>query len=116
MDIFALEVPYGYYKAKVEIVDHTSMRKGEYLFEINTITPKDGLLLSDIELCSRITPDTLQSIYHKNGLKVVPNPRRIFDVLQPMLYFYVELNNLSYGWKINRMNGYKNLPPNAILT
>ncbi|HES59629.1 MAG TPA: GWxTD domain-containing protein, partial [Caldithrix sp.] len=96
VDIFTIEVPYGYYKAKVEVFDNTSLKKGEYLFEINTITPENGLFLSDIELCSKISQDTVKSIYFKNGLKVVPNPRRTFDVLQPMLYFYVETNNLSY--------------------
>lgn len=105
IDIFAIEVPYGSYKAKSEIVDNTSLKKGEYLIEINTITPEEGLLLSDIELCTKIVPDTIKSIYHKNGLKVVPNPRRIFDVLQPMLYFYVELNNLSHD--INQQNQYE---------
>ncbi|MEJ2542772.1 MAG: hypothetical protein P8Y99_01765 [Calditrichaceae bacterium] len=96
IDVFTLEVPYGSYTAKVEILDNTSLKKGEYLFKINTITPKDGLFLSDVELCNKIGMDTSKSLYYKNGLKVVPNPRRVYDLLQPMLYFYVELNNLSF--------------------
>ena len=97
VDIFLLEVPYGAYKARLEIQDNNSSKKGEYLFDIKTVEPKKELSLSDIELCSHLSVDTTKSLYFKNGLKVVPNPRKIYDVLQPMLYFYVEINNLSYN-------------------
>jgi GWxTD domain-containing protein len=97
VDIFAMEVPYGKYKAILDIVDNTSMKKGQYIFEFNTIQPAENLFLSDIELCSSIKMDTVKSsLYYKNGLSVIPNPRRTFDILQPMLYFYVELNNLEF--------------------
>ena len=105
IDIFAIEVPYGSYKAKIEIHDNTSLNKGEYLFDIKTITPEEGLFLSDIELCSNIGIDTTKSLYYKNGLKVVPNPCRIYDILQPMFYFYVELNNLSFD--VTQQNQYE---------
>ena len=96
IDVFPVAIPYGSYKAKVQIHDNTSQKNGEYLFEINTISPVDDIFISDIELCSSIIFDTTQSIYHKNGLRVIPNPRRIYDFMQPMLYFYIELNNLSF--------------------
>lgn len=97
VDIFLLEVPYGTYKAKLEIQDNSSLKKGEYIFDVKTIEPSADLSLSDIEICSHLSVDTSKSIYFKNGLKVVPNPRKIYDILQPMLYFYVEINNLSYN-------------------
>lgn len=96
VDVFMLEVPYGTYRAKLEIQDNTSLKKGEYIFDINTLKPINELFLSDIELCTKIEYDTTKSLYYKNGLNVIPNPRNIYDVLQPMLYFYVELNNLNY--------------------
>ena len=105
IDIFSIELPYGSYKAKIRILDNTSLRKGEYLFDLKTISPEKGLFLSDIELCSNIAMDTTKSIYYKNGLKVVPNPRRIYDIYQPMLYFYIELNNLSYD--VSQQNQYE---------
>lgn len=96
VDIFSLQIPYGSYKAKLQINDNFSMKNGQYLFEFQTIEPSEELFLSDIELCSSVNRDTSQSLYSKNGLKVVPNPRRTYDLLQKMLYFYVEINNLSY--------------------
>jgi len=39
----------------------------------------------------------MESKFSKNNLNVIPHPRRTFDILQPMLYFYVELNNLSFS-------------------
>ncbi len=96
IDIFSIELPYGSYKAKIQILDNTSLKKGKFIFDLKTINPEEGLFLSDIELCSNIGMDTTKSIYCKNGLKVIPNPRRIYDIYQPMLYFYIELNNLSH--------------------
>lgn len=96
VDIFTAEIPYGTYSAKIQIVDNSSQLKGEYILDIATIRPKETVFLSDIELCSQITRDTTKSMFYKNQLKVVPNPRKVFDILQPMLYYYVEINNLPF--------------------
>lgn len=96
VDIFSVEVPYGEYQAKLQMVDNTSKLKGEYNLDIKTMRPSDSLFLSDIELCSNIARDTTKNIFYKNQLRVIPNPRRVYDVLQPMLYYYVEINKLSY--------------------
>ncbi len=97
VDIFAFYLPYGKYKARVQTVDKTSRQKGEYVFDLNTIRTKPGIFLSDLEFCQDIkkSQDTSDRFY-KNGLRVVPNPRGVFDILEPMLYFYVELNNLPF--------------------
>lgn len=96
VDIFNLQLPYGTYKTKIEMKDVNSMRRGEYLMELTTIKPADTLQFSDIELCSELRRDTANSMFSKNQLRVVPHPRRVFDLLNPMLYFYVEVNNLSH--------------------
>jgi GWxTD domain-containing protein len=96
VDIFSVEIPYGEYRAKLQMVDNTTKLKGEYILDIKTIKPSDSLFLSDIELCSHVSRDTTRNIFYKNQLQVVPNPRRVFDMLQPMLYYYVEINKLSY--------------------
>ncbi len=96
VDIFTLILPYGKYKAKVNLVDNVSNRNGEYVFDLNTIRPKDQLFLSDIEYCIELKKAAEKDRFYKNGLRIVPNPRSVFDVLQPMLYFYFELNNLSF--------------------
>jgi GWxTD domain-containing protein len=96
VDIFKIEVPYGKYKATMQIIDNNANLKGEYVLDVETIKPDEKVFLSDIELCSHVSRDTSQNMFYKNQLKVVPNPRKIFDILQPMLYYYVELNNLPY--------------------
>lgn len=96
VDIFPMEVPYGDYRAKLQIIDNHSLVKGEYILDVKTIKPSVSIFLSDIELCSHVSKDTVNSIFYKNQLRVIPNPRRVFDLLQPMLYYYVEINNLPY--------------------
>lgn len=97
VDIFSFYLPYGKYKASVQMIDKTSKQKGEYVFDLNTIRTKSGVYLSDLEFCQDIqkSQDKTDRFY-KNGLRVVPNPRGVFDILEPMLYFYVELNNLPF--------------------
>ncbi len=97
VDIFSFELPYGVYQAKVRMEDHQSGLRGEYILELHTIQPGEKIYFSDIEFCNELKRDDGNTIYNKNKLKVVPNPRRVYDVLQPMLYFYVELHNLPYS-------------------
>ncbi len=97
VDIFSFELPYGTYQAKVQIKDNNSNRSGDYIMEVTTLKPLKDLLLSDIELCSSIQRDTTHNMFYKNGLKIIPNPTAVFDILHPMLYYYIELNHLSYS-------------------
>lgn len=97
VDVFAFYLPYGNYKASVRLVDKTTKQKGEYVFDLNTIRTKPGIYLSDLEFCQDIKKSQNKNDrFYKNGLRVVPNPRGVFDILEPMLYFYVELNNLPF--------------------
>ncbi len=97
VDVFNIEIPYGNYKAVVQMIDNTSLQKGEYVLDLKTIQPQDTLFLSDIEFCESIKRDTTKNMFYKNGLQVVPNPGSVYDILRPMLYYYIELNNLSYS-------------------
>ncbi len=96
VDIFSFELPYGNYKARIRMVDNISQQKGEYVFDLNTIRHKTGLYLSDLEFCMDLKRAEKKDRFFKNGLRVVPNPRSVFDILQPMLYFYLEINNLPF--------------------
>ena len=98
VDIFNLEIPYGKYQAKVTLTDAKSGMSGNYTLDLKTINPAKDVFLSDLELCTSVTRDTSKtaSIFSKNGLKVIPNPGCVFDIIRPLLYYYVELNNLSY--------------------
>ena len=99
VDIFTLELPQSSsaFKAKVQLKDNTSKMQGEYIFNLNTITPQSDLYFSDIELCSKIESDNSNTMFSKSGLKVIPNPKGIYDILNPMFYYYIELNNLDFS-------------------
>lgn len=103
IDIFSFSVPYGNYKARVQTIDHVSKQKGEYVFDLNTIRKQPGIYLSDLEFCQQIKrSQNKKDRFYKNGLRIVPKPRRVFDILEPMLYFYLEINNLPYEPGKNR--------------
>jgi hypothetical protein len=52
------------------------------------------LLISDIQLATRIEPTTKPGKFVKNGLVVVPNPTRFFELNKPV-YIYFEIYNLT---------------------
>lgn len=97
IDIYKTELPYGEYTVNLKITDKNSSLSGEYLLDLKTIKPKESIFFSDIELSSSITRENDNSIYMKNNLKVVPNPSNTFDILHPMLYYYVEIHNLPFS-------------------
>lgn len=97
VDIYKYEIPFGIYQAKVQLVDNNTQQKVEYLLDVIAASPQANLYFSDVELCTELKKDTTRSMFHKNQLKVVPNPSSVYDVLQPMLYFYVELNKLPFS-------------------
>jgi len=95
IDIFKFDLPFGKYKTNIQIVDRKSDLKGDFVFDLNLEQPKEKLSFSSIELCSMVSKDTATSLYSKNGLKVIPHPRRTYDILSPVLYYYVELYGLD---------------------
>jgi GWxTD domain-containing protein len=53
----------------------------------------DGL--SDVELCTRISPSTdRSSLFYRNTLEVIPNPALLYGTGLPVLHFYAEVYNL----------------------
>jgi len=96
VDLFGFFVPFGEHRGQVRISDLNAGVQSEY--ELNVIVPQRGekFNLSSIELASKITRSEGPSLYTKNGLRVVPNPRNSFEIFQPMLYYYVELDRLSH--------------------
>ena len=95
IDIFKMELPYGKYKFNIGLVDRKTDKKGDFVFDIILKKPEDNFYFSDIELCSSVAKDTAKTIYEKNGLRVIPHPRRTYDLLTPVLYYYVELYGLD---------------------
>ncbi|MBN2423597.1 MAG: GWxTD domain-containing protein [Calditrichaceae bacterium] len=97
IDVFKTEMPYGKYTANLKITDQNSSLSGEYVMDVITIQPQKAAYFSDIELSSSITKENDQSIYMKNNIRIIPNPAGTYDILHPMLYYYVELNNLPFS-------------------
>lgn len=97
IDVFSIDIPLGTYDVSMVITDNNSGLKGENNFNLKTLTPQEQLHFSDVELCTKIKSDTGQSIFNKNGLQVVPNPSGIYDALNPLFYYYIEINNLSFS-------------------
>ncbi len=56
---------------------------------------KDSLTMSDIQLAVKITTDTVRSKFIKNGYRITPNPRHLYGIELPVLYYYTEIYNLS---------------------
>jgi len=83
------------YKLTINVVDintGTKITKNE-IFNIDSLP--DVLTVSDIELATLIEEDTTEEQFTKNGLKVIPNPSRIFGQIRDKLYFYFEVYNLK---------------------
>ena len=59
-----------------------------------------GLSISDIELATRIEPAIKPGKFVKNGLVVVPNPTRLFDLKTPV-YIYFEIYHLTQDFAGN---------------
>jgi len=97
VDIFNIDIPLGTFDVSADITDHNSGLKGESNFSLTTVMPQEKFYFSDVELCTKIETANGQSMFNKNGLQVVPNPSGIYDVLNPLFYYYIELNNLSYS-------------------
>ncbi|HLF15421.1 MAG TPA: GWxTD domain-containing protein [Bacteroidota bacterium] len=52
--------------------------------------------MSDIELCSRITPSADRSSpFYRNTLEIIPNPSRLYGEGLPVIHFYAEVYNLN---------------------
>jgi len=97
VDVFAFDLPFQKYDVKIEVKDNNSQLSGEYLLDLDLRKPPAGIHFSDIELATKLNRDPGNSLYNKNGLIVVPNPRGTYDMLRPLMYFYVELYGLDVG-------------------
>ncbi len=93
-----MEAPAGRYRAAVEIRDEATRRIG--IFEQEYTVPGyagDALMLSDIRLAVSIAPaDSAdrEGPFIRNGLRVEPNPARLYQRTSPV-HFYYEIYNLA---------------------
>ncbi len=95
-DVFHSVLKPGTYTVRLRLEDMLAQRSGEY--ELTAFIPVIGhsLTLSGIQLAGSIQKSSdKKGLFYKNGIQVIPNAHNKFDVLHPMLYYYVELYNLD---------------------
>ncbi len=88
-------------RIKVEDVnDAAAAGKVEWPVRIKSFAP-DSLRLSDIQMAASIERDTVQSVFNKNGFRVIPNPTSLYGIGLPILYSYMEIYHLAPASKEN---------------
>ncbi|MCR4439082.1 MAG: GWxTD domain-containing protein [bacterium] len=91
-------VPRGHYRVDLLVVDTASRDTARAIFDIKAIAfPDSGLCLSDLQLAAQISRDTTHGQFTKGNYLVLPNPPGIYGTTLPILYFYAEVYNLTYG-------------------
>ena len=106
MDMLAMVLNPGTYRADVTITDKNSKKEGAVSKPfVADLYDDDSLMVSDLQFSSQVYQDSTQSQrFSKNGLLVLPNPTRIFekwgeqpsgDTFKPKtMYIYFEIYNL----------------------
>lgn len=97
-DAIGLMIKPGRYTLEVKVKDVNSAKEGSN--RVKLLVPSfegDGLMLSQIQLAAKIEADTSRHKFVKNGRRVTPNPMRVYGLHWPLLYFYIEVYNLSVG-------------------
>ena len=91
----AVHAPSGKYNSTVEVRDEASRRIG--IFQQSLTVPDytgEALAISDIRLATSIVPQDEEGPFVRHGLKIEPNPARIFQDTEPV-HFYYEIYNLT---------------------
>jgi len=91
-----LQAPGGTYRTAIEVQDEATRRIGIYEQEHEIPDYSgDALIMSDIRLAVSITPaDSANGPFIRNGLKIEPNPARLYQRADPV-HFYYEIYNLT---------------------
>ncbi len=91
-------VPKADYRMDLLVIDMASHDTARAVFGIKAIAfPDSGLCLSDLQLAAQISRDSTQGQFTKGNYLILPNPPGIYGTTLPILYFYAEVYNLTYG-------------------
>jgi len=92
-------LPSGTYHCNVELVDKLKTQNKKSFTDKIHVHPfyEDKLTLSDIELASRIIPNSTNqnSIFYKNTFEITPAPTEVFGMNLPVLFYYYEIYDLQ---------------------
>ncbi len=94
----AYALPPGAYELLIQGYDNGNLSRQDSIrkrFSIDRYT--DSSAVSDIDLCSRISPsEDKGNPFYKNSYEVVPNPSLVFgSQIAPVVFSYAELYNLT---------------------
>ena len=89
-------LPDGIFKVRLTVIDDNSKQENTIEFAAQLLAfDGDSLLVSDIELASNITRDSLTTPYTKNGYSILPHPTALYGIGLPVLYAYSEIYHLK---------------------
>lgn len=92
IELTALSLTPGDHEFGFKVIDLGSAREGTFIDTV--LVPSfegDELILSWVELASDIQPDSTQSQFFKNNLKVIPNPGGYYSVTRPILLSLIHI-------------------------
>ena len=95
-DVYRTWLAPGEHRIKLTGQDSASAKSGSV--DLFVKVPKftsSNLELSDIQLALEVTESKEQSRFVKNSRLVLPNPTTVYGSLNPLLFFYAEIYNLS---------------------
>ncbi len=95
-NIFSFSIQKGDYKIQTRVTDQFRNIGGWYEQGV-TITPfaDTSLSVSDIQISTQIVADQSSNPLVKNGYRIIPYPSKLFGIELPVLYYYLEIYNLS---------------------
>lgn len=91
-------IPFGNYICFVIGKDANKVSNYDSIsFEMNLNKQPDNIFsLSDIQIASSIKQsDDQNSMFYKNTYEVIPNPSNLFGETVPVIYYYIEIYNLT---------------------
>ncbi|MBK8943724.1 MAG: GWxTD domain-containing protein [Ignavibacteriae bacterium] len=104
--VLSFKIPFGKYKLDVTAIDNYAQNRIKTLNEEIEFQPIviNKIQISDVQLCSNIIHEDANpnSIYFKNSLETVPNPKGVYGSKMPVLFYYIEIYN-KLEKKINNL-------------
>ncbi|KPL18043.1 MAG: hypothetical protein AMJ92_09835 [candidate division Zixibacteria bacterium SM23_81] len=98
LDIAGFILEPDFYTLRVDLKDELSGDTGSVTGKLDVLAfPLDTLFISEVELALDIKASQEEGDFVKNGIRVLPNPARIYGPKAPVLYFYVEIYGLLLG-------------------
>jgi GWxTD domain-containing protein len=97
--VFGFVVPKGKYSLKINAKDSRNSQLVKNISETIKIEPikKGKYCISDIQLASNIKTDGVdtKSLFYKNTMEIIPNPKMLYTKQSPALFYYSELYQLK---------------------